>query len=471
MLSYIYSFIYKLIPFEHIHPHKLAIAINTSDVKQVQECLKQNYNIDKRFNPPLDWSYMHEATYSITNSVTILRLLLDAGANMEAKDSQGHTPIFYAVMRGNFYTIEFLTNKGADIHCKDNDGQTLLFCAIANRKYEIAKYLLKLGVFETKDPSLRILTQEAQIYLSLLKNQHPDHQKIAQRLVNLDDMSNWLIAYGAKIMLDPLIAKFISIHQLKMTLADCTDNQIIKFISLANIIFETWQALEDHSISFNPNFTQSIANIICTVDLLCDTTDHLNSLNNISFDNRSKSQFIDNSQEKFIENRFIDTHPTLDIKQLLTFIEKELQEAESPKQAYYILNQVKQMALSIEKLNYLDLTLQKSLKRLAEINTEFAIKKAQDVLGDKKAQYLANQGKKALSKEFKYNLPDVALSSVAGFSPHFYAIATTSKNALPQICSKIFENKLDNYQDETYVAMVQSTYLIGENILTDAYDI
>ncbi|AVP87273.1 hypothetical protein phytr_3190 [Candidatus Phycorickettsia trachydisci] len=463
MWSYIYSFIYKLIPFEHIHPYKLAKAVNTGDVRQIKECLKQNYDVNKRFNPPLDWSYMHEATYSITNSITILRLLLDSGADMEVKDSQGRTPLFYAVIRGNIQTIEFLTNKGGNIHSKDNDGRTMLFYAIANREYKTAKYLLKLGALEANDSSLQVLTAEAQRYLSLLKNQHPDHPKIVQRLINLDDISNWLIAYGAGVMLEPSIARFISTHQLKMTLADCTDNQIIKFTSLANIIFESWKALEDHSMSFNPNFTESIADIICTVDLICDPSDYLNSSNEISCNNEFATQPVENSLEKFIENRLTNTRPILNIKQLFTFIDKQLQEAKSPKQVQHILNEIKQMSLSLNKLKSLDLTLQESLKRLADINTEFAIKKAQEVLGDKKAQYLTNQGKKAMSMALKYNLPDAALANVIAFSPHFFAIATASKNALPQICSKIFEDKLDEITNESYV--------MGEDVFTDNYDI
>jgi len=472
MLTYIYNSIQKFIPFEYIYPYKLAIAINTSDVKQVEKCLDQNYNVNKKFNSMLNCTYMHEATYLITNGVTILRLLLDAGADLESQDLEGRTPLFYAVMHGNCEIIEFLVNRGANIHHKDNEGQTLLFYAIINREHEIAKCLLKLGAFDSNDNLLRMLAQEAQTYLSLLKNQHTDHQKIIQRLINLDDISNWLIAYGAKIKSDPLITSFISTHQLKMTFFDCTDNQIIKFTSIANILFESWQAFKTHPINLNLNFMENVANIICIIDLICTNTNHLNLLYNKFCNNRFTYQAFKN----LIENEVTNNPPTLDIKRLSLFIDKELQGAKSPKQAYYTLNEIKQMILSLKKLNHLDLTLQESLKRFTEIDTKPMLKKAKDMLGDKKAHYLANQGKKAALIGLKYELPDNALANVAGFAPHFYAIATASKNALPQICSKILEDELDDYShpSESYIIKTINKitlYIIGEDMLVDTYDI
>ncbi len=132
------------------------------------------------------------------------------------------------------------------------------------------------------------------------------------------------------------------------------------------------------------------------------------------------------------------------------------------------------MDSSSEKLRPLHLTIQESLNKLTSIDTKLIISQAQDVLGDQKAKYLIHRGQKT-KLEIKYNLPDTALANVAAFAPHFYAIATASKNALPQICSKIFENKFQDHEDlnDSYITRIIGDILLGITgiDLADTYEI
>ena len=50
--------------------------------------------------------------------------LIDNGADIEAKDDSGETPLHWAVERGQTETAIALINRGADINAKsDNDGE------------------------------------------------------------------------------------------------------------------------------------------------------------------------------------------------------------------------------------------------------------------------------------------------------------------------------------------------------------
>jgi ankyrin repeat protein len=57
----------------------------------------------------------------------IVVLLLDAGANLKARDSAGNTPLHWAACAcGNQEVIELLISKGAQVDAKDRNEQTPL---------------------------------------------------------------------------------------------------------------------------------------------------------------------------------------------------------------------------------------------------------------------------------------------------------------------------------------------------------
>lgn len=59
--------------------------------------------------------------FSASNTVI---LLLEKGANINAKNTEGETPLMYAALQGKKDVVRFLLNRGADATVKDNNGQT-----------------------------------------------------------------------------------------------------------------------------------------------------------------------------------------------------------------------------------------------------------------------------------------------------------------------------------------------------------
>lgn len=68
---------------------------------------------------------------------------IESGVSVNLKDSEGRTPLHWAVDRGHLGVVELLLSKHADVDVKDNDGQTPLHYAVVCDREAIADYLVK----------------------------------------------------------------------------------------------------------------------------------------------------------------------------------------------------------------------------------------------------------------------------------------------------------------------------------------
>ncbi len=83
---------------------------------------------------------------AVQNSKGSVSMLLDKGANVNAKDAFGNTPIFLAVEKKDRETIKLLIEKGANVTIKNNAGETPFTAAARNGDLETIKLLMTKGV-------------------------------------------------------------------------------------------------------------------------------------------------------------------------------------------------------------------------------------------------------------------------------------------------------------------------------------
>ena len=75
----------------------------------------------------------------------IVQLLLEKGADVNAKDNDGRTALMFAAEKGHTEIVQILLKKGADVNAEDEYGGTALMIAAENGHTEIIKLLLEKG--------------------------------------------------------------------------------------------------------------------------------------------------------------------------------------------------------------------------------------------------------------------------------------------------------------------------------------
>jgi len=75
----------------------------------------------------------------------VAELLISEGADVDAMDDDGWTPLHYAAVFGRKEIAELLIDNGADVNAKRSDGSTSLDSAIGRKHSEVADLLRKHG--------------------------------------------------------------------------------------------------------------------------------------------------------------------------------------------------------------------------------------------------------------------------------------------------------------------------------------
>jgi len=79
------------------------------------------------------------------DNLPLAALLIDGGADVNAKDNDGLTPLFYASRGSHPELVRLLLEQGADLSTRDNWGTTPLHSACASGRADIVRLLIEKG--------------------------------------------------------------------------------------------------------------------------------------------------------------------------------------------------------------------------------------------------------------------------------------------------------------------------------------
>lgn len=98
-------------------------AINSGDVTKLKELLKENRTLANAENE-LGTALQQAA---LTGNLEIVKALIQAGANANAGQNYGMTPLMWAINGGNKDVIQYIINlPDVDVNAQDGSGQTAL---------------------------------------------------------------------------------------------------------------------------------------------------------------------------------------------------------------------------------------------------------------------------------------------------------------------------------------------------------
>lgn len=108
--------------------------------------------------------------------INCLTMLIDAGAQVNAGDSFGTTPLMFAVRNNQMGVLQYLLSSGARVHSQDSHGDTALHVACRKGYVSAALLLLQHGA----DVKIRNKSYETAIQCATVN----DHKKLAHLLTS-----------------------------------------------------------------------------------------------------------------------------------------------------------------------------------------------------------------------------------------------------------------------------------------------
>ena len=126
---------------EEIKKYPLHNAVKNNAQETVKILLNQGVDVNakNKYNAtPLHYAVRENAQETV-------KALLNKGADVNAKNVYGDTPLHDAAWNNTREAVEVLLNQGAHVNAKNKDGETPLHFARSNNALEVAKILQRYG--------------------------------------------------------------------------------------------------------------------------------------------------------------------------------------------------------------------------------------------------------------------------------------------------------------------------------------
>jgi ankyrin repeat protein len=134
---------------EHSRQKKLAqasqalIAAHKGDLTSLQHLIDNGTDINKKSSSERSETALHLA--AMEGNMECARLLLESGADIEAKNRRGRSALQLAAELGQSAMVDFLAEMGADLEAKDCYGLTALHLAARHSHTAIVQVLVQRG--------------------------------------------------------------------------------------------------------------------------------------------------------------------------------------------------------------------------------------------------------------------------------------------------------------------------------------
>ena len=120
----------------------LVTSAREGDINRAIIALNNGSDIESRSRDG-GWTALHEACFS--GEINLVRVLIERGANLEARNLHFDTPLHIAAFHGRRAIVEILLEIGALVDPTNQDGSTPLIGAAFAGRTEVCNILLRAG--------------------------------------------------------------------------------------------------------------------------------------------------------------------------------------------------------------------------------------------------------------------------------------------------------------------------------------
>ena len=121
----------------------LFAAVNNNTAEAVKAIIETGIDVNTVGHKKSGFTALMQA--SALGKFDMFKILIDAGADVNAKDNKGATALIRASWEGNLELAELLLKHGADVNARNDDGCTALMFAAFDGHPKIAEVLIAYG--------------------------------------------------------------------------------------------------------------------------------------------------------------------------------------------------------------------------------------------------------------------------------------------------------------------------------------
>lgn len=138
LLLFILAFSVPAVYAQTEKEERLYIAIATNDTANVRLVLAEGADAGATIKMNRGGAHLTMLVAAVMNgNAAVVRELLARKPNLEKKDSFGSTPLMYAAGAGNLEITKMLIDAGADVNADDGKGLTVLKAAQDSKNAEV----------------------------------------------------------------------------------------------------------------------------------------------------------------------------------------------------------------------------------------------------------------------------------------------------------------------------------------------
>jgi len=188
---------------------KLLLAVQTNNFSDVKKYIKKGADVNSR-------NFLVFAT-NPENDLEIIKILIEAKADVNKPDEQGRTPLISAARNNNIEAFKLILTANANVNSQDNAGNTALIEAIDTNNIEMVKLLI------SSNADLNIINKNG--VFALLAATNSNKIEIVELLLNakanpntVSDLGTALIMASSKNNIE--IVKLLLAAKADVTLKD-----------------------------------------------------------------------------------------------------------------------------------------------------------------------------------------------------------------------------------------------------------